>query len=150
MAEKNDEKYRAYKLAHDRMNAALEKGFPLEVITIAESVITDRLISHANFHGEGLNPHSAALGPALNRFKRYPGKVDPTRHKDLVARIDAWRDKRNQTIHGIAKSDQGEGPTIAAEDFVEKARAVAESGMELMTSLKSWHAAELKAANKQQ
>jgi hypothetical protein len=120
------------------------------VITIAESIITDRLISHANFHGEGLNPDSTPLGPALKGFKKYPGTVDPIRHQDLVARIDAWRDKRNQTIHGIAKSDQGEGPTIAADDFVEKARAVAESGMELMSSVKSWHAAEFRTAKKRQ
>ena len=146
MEKPNYEKYHAYKLAHDRMKAAFEAGFPLEVITIAESVITDRLLSHANFHGAGLNPDRKTLGPVLERFKNYPGKADPAGHQEVAEKVDAWRIERNRTLHGIAKSAQGEGPSIEAESFVEKAFEVAQSGMDLVAIVKRWHDAELRAA----
>ncbi|MBY5269446.1 hypothetical protein BB931_01245 [Spiribacter salinus] len=77
MTEPNYEKYYAYRLAHERMKGAFQAGYPLETITIAESIITDRLLSHANFHGAGLNPDRTPLGPALQHFKQHPGTVDP-------------------------------------------------------------------------
>ena len=49
----NHAKYLSYRLARDRMKAAIEADFPLEAVTIAESLITDRLLSFVNFHGAG-------------------------------------------------------------------------------------------------
>lgn len=146
MTEPNYEKYHAYRLAHERMKGAFEEGYPLETITIAESIITDRLLSHANFHGAGLNPDRTPLGPALQHFKQHPGTVDPSGHKALVERVEGWGRKRNHTLHGIAKSAQGEGPAVGAEDFVDHAFEVARSGIDLVASVKRWIDAEMRAA----
>lgn len=42
----NARKYYGYQEAWRRIKRAQEEGFFLEVVTIAESIITDRLISH--------------------------------------------------------------------------------------------------------
>lgn len=141
----NYDKYYAYRLAHKRMKTAFEAGYPLETITIAESIITDRLLSHANFHGARMNPDRTPLGPALNHFRKHPGTVDPSGHDELVERIEVWSRKRNQTLHGVAKSAQGEGPAVGAEDFVDHAFEVGRSGMDLVASVKRWIDVEMRA-----
>ena len=146
MREPNYEKFHAHRLAHERMKAAFNAGYPLETITIAESIITDRILSHANFHGAGLNPDVTPLGPSLKHFRAHPGVVDPSGQEELAERMQAWSRTRNQTLHGIAKSAQGEGPAVSAEDFVDHAFEVARSGMDLVASVKRWIDAEMKAA----
>jgi hypothetical protein len=54
--------YISYLLAHERMKAAVKVGSPLEAVDIAESLLTDRLLSFINFHGAGFDHEKSTLG----------------------------------------------------------------------------------------
>jgi hypothetical protein len=131
----NAAKYLSYKLAFGRMRAAIEAGYPLEAVAIAESIITDRLLSFANHHGARLEPSRTTLGPALRKARDSSEAVDT----DLFDSVGEWAKQRNEVLHSIAKSGQGEGPRISAEKFLAHADHVARTGLHLATEVKNWH-----------
>ena len=53
----NIEKFNSYAEGFARINEANEKGFYLEAITIEESIIVDRLLSH--LHSKGFKPSNS-------------------------------------------------------------------------------------------
>lgn len=137
----NFQKYLSYKLAHEKIVRAIDEGFPLEAITICESIITDRLLSYANYYGGRLDPSKATLGQAITTIrKRVPdlAAADPL-GADLLLQVSDWAKSRNHALHAIAKSGQGQGPKVSAAEFDEFAMAAALEGLALMKRIKSWH-----------
>jgi len=137
----NSQKYLSYKLAHEKIDRAIDAGFPLEAIAICESIITDRLLSYANHHGGKLDPSKAILGQAITSIrKRVPdlAATDPL-GADLVLQASDWAKSRNHALHAIAKSGQGQGPKVSAAEFDEFSMAAAHKGHLLMKRIKSWH-----------
>lgn len=137
----NTQKYMSYKLAHEKIVRAIDEGFPLEEITICESIITDRLLSYANHHGGKLDPSKATLGQAIASIrKRVPdlAATDPS-GADLVLQASDWAKSRNRALHAIAKSGQGQGPKVSAAEFDKFAMAAAQKGQLLMKRIKLWH-----------
>lgn len=141
--EKNYAKYRAYALAYTMINNALEHRCPLQAITIEESILSDRLWSTLNV---GLQKRKlGTLGQALREWKpkgagvrnqnvaRFDAEMEL-----LFPRIEKWWNCRNDLLHGIAKSWQGEGPLVDASDFQSKAMSVAKEGLTLANKVKSW------------
>lgn len=63
----NHAKYLSYQLAHERMKAAIEAGFPIEAVAIAESLLTDRFLSFVNFHGAGFDAEKSTLGAVAQK-----------------------------------------------------------------------------------
>lgn len=140
----NHEKYLSYKLAHGRMKCAVEAGFPLEAVAIAESLITDRLLSFINFHGADFDPERSTLGGVAQKAAKICKETTrDLQGEALAAEAERWAKERNSILHSIAKSGQGVGPKIAADAFVEHAHSVAVRGMELVKDVKNWHRKQL-------
>ncbi|MEQ1890653.1 MAG: hypothetical protein ABL951_15990 [Alphaproteobacteria bacterium] len=49
------------------MKAAIDAGFSLEVIAIAESLMTDRLMSYANCYQAKFDPNKTTLGKVARK-----------------------------------------------------------------------------------
>jgi len=136
----NHAKFLSYKLAHERMKAAVEAGFPLEAVAIAESLITDRLLSFINFYGADFDPEKSTLGGVAQKAAKICRETsnDPV-GEALATKAEMWAKDRNSVLHAIAKSGQGVGPKIATYAFVEHAHGVAVRGLDLVKQVKSWH-----------
>ena len=138
--EKNMEKYNSYTLAFDRINKALEAEFPLEAISIEESIITDRLMSFAL--AIGIKAHkNSLLGYLVSKIK---DEVDNEEVKEFMDKIDKWREQRNEKLHAIVKSLPGTGPVVKAEDFVDEAMELAREGKDLAKETSNWHRRQMK------
>lgn len=142
----NHAKYLSYTLAHSRMKAALDAGFPLETIAIAESVMTDRLLSFVNHHGGALDPERTTLGQVAPRAEQLCRQAQDEQGATLAEQARQWAHKRNAILHAIAKSGQGVGPRIPAEAFVAEADSVARQGVELLKHIKAWHQQQVRQA----
>lgn len=70
----NQAKYQSWRLAHERMQTAIAAGFPLEAVAIAESLVTDRLLSFVNFYGAGFNADKTTLHPVAEKAARIARK----------------------------------------------------------------------------
>ena len=148
---KNIAKYLSYKLAMEQLNRALEFRFPIEAISIEESVISDRLLStlNASLQKQSVKQCdiSASLGGVLSRCKGGLAFLEDEEMK-MLKEIDAWRKERNRAIHGIVKSRQGEGPAVSAEVFMTHAMIWAKEGAELMQKVQNWSKRKIYAAKK--
>lgn len=152
---KNMPKFRAYKLAFDMMKEALEKKCPLQAITIAESILTDRLSSTLNV-GRSKKTARDTLGKVLGEW--HPKRPDAPRNANarlfdaemegLYQRLEAWWGERNALLHGIAKSAQGEKPEIEAADFMSRAMKAAKEGLALVRKVDAWTKKQIGAAKR--
>lgn len=141
----NHAKYLSYRLAHERMQGAIDAGFPLEAVAIAESLITDRLLSFANFHEAGFDPDKTTLVKAAQKVAKICRKTtNDELGAKLATKAEQWAADRNAVLHAIAKSSQGTGPKIAADGFVKHAHGVAQKGMALVKDIKAWHSKQLR------
>ena len=143
----NVEKAKAYALAIDRMNSAIEGGFFLEAVTIQESILADRIWAalNANKHivtkKSNVNPTLKPLGSALREWCNLAAKGFDSTLKDIpVARLmlDSWWSKRNALLHGVVKSLQGNAPSITADEFVNEAKLAAEIGKSYVADIMKW------------
>ena len=135
----NQAKYLSYKLAHSRMKTALNAGFPLETIAIAESLMTDRLLSYVNYHGAGFDPDKKTLGQVAPKATKICQELNDEIGYSLTIKADDWMRQRNAILHSIAKSGQGKGPKIPADQFIDQALEVAQNGIDLVKAIQAWH-----------
>ncbi len=142
----NQAKYQSYRLAHERMSAAIEARFPLEAVAIAESLLSDRLLSFANGHGAGFEADKITLRQVTPKVAKICRETKDAEGQALAHAADQWAVERNKVLHQIAKSGQGDGPPIAADSFLESAMEVAVRGVELVKGVKAWHQKQLRAA----
>jgi hypothetical protein len=129
---KNSGKYWSYRIAWSRIAEAIDDGYHLEAVTIAESIIADRVLSFLVSRGVTVKPHSPlhVLIAKLRKEADDEGCL-------LADRIDGWRKHRNTLVHGIVKSARGEAP-IDMMDFVELAEISAHEGRALARSVSTW------------
>lgn len=136
----NTAKGKAYALAFDMINTALEKGCPLQAITIEESILTDRLSSTLNAGNEDKKP-CRTLNNALSKWRDQFDKGESLFDEKMNALrpcLYAWWEERNALLHGIVKSPCGKGPTIPAEEFVARAEKAAKEGLDLARKVLRW------------
>jgi hypothetical protein len=131
----NTAKYLSYKYAFDRMKVAVARGFHLEAVMIAESVVSDRLHSatgtgedRVRNNGEIVHVPFAELIERARRRGMAP---------EMVADLHAWRKSRNLVAHAVARSRPGE-PTMAVDDFRALAQQTAQQGIALAKRAKAW------------
>ena len=132
----NASKYLSYKYAFSRMKQATEKGFYLEAVMIAESVISDRLHSATGTEDDRRNEHTGTykyvgLATLIERAKK--AGIEP----GLLADLDRWRVARNHVAHALARSRPGT-PTMPVEDFLLLAETTASDGHSLANRVKRW------------
>ncbi len=132
----NSTKYLSYKYAFGQMKRATEAGFFLEVVMIAESVISDRLHSvcwraeDANGKPTRKQKH-VGLGSLIQRAR------NAGLNEADVVELDEWREARNRVAHALARSVPG-SPTMPVEEFQALAKATAEDGIKLANKTKKW------------
>ena len=139
----NVEKYHSYREAWKRIDEAIEEGFYLEAVTIEESVICDRLISH--LVGLGVRNRQSDLrdygsfGRLLGSWRQNGSHpIEQRGFEDLQDAVDNWREKRNYVVHRIVKSHPGDA-TDPISDFLKRAKQTAEEGKELARAVDNWH-----------
>jgi len=139
----NEEKYHSYREAWARINAALDEGFYFEAVTIEESIITDRLISHLVGVGaidrEEEPDDYDTFHNLLTKWRNTGSHpIQKREFEDLQGATFNWKKQRNTVIHQIAKSSPGD-PTEPIDDFLETAKEAAERGEELARAIDRWH-----------
>jgi hypothetical protein len=143
---RNKNKYLSYAEAWRRINAAMEKGFYFEVVTLCESIISDRLLSYIR----GVNKQSTvgiktSFATLIKDWKSLAAGMLPKHgSSELGDAVDAWREERNTIIHGLTKSMPGT-ETDAVEPFIERAKTAACRGVLLARAVSKWHRCQLAA-----
>lgn len=141
MRTKNIQKGDSYRYAFGRINAAIEAEFYLEAITLSESIISDRLLSHIT-HASGRR--LAVTTPLNTLVKKWRdlALTDATwKNEDLGAAVDEWRKSRNSCVHGAAKSAPG-SPTVPPDAYQHAAKKSATDGKRLARAVCDWHRAQ--------
>ncbi len=145
---RNGEKGLSYTAAWGRIKASQVCGFYLEAITLEESIISDRLISHLTGVGEKSiqceSDMRESLSSLIIRLERSlnHGKSE-VNDKNLVNRLNSWREKRNCAVHGMVKSIPGT-KTEKVDDFLEKAKECAKEGEKIARDVCNWQRKEFR------
>jgi hypothetical protein len=146
---KNTTKFLSYKEAWRRINDATAKGFYFEVVTLCESIISDRLLSY--IRGVDKRSKASINTPFANLIREWRellnGDIPWRDALDLGAEVDAWRKERNTIIHGLTKSEPGT-PTLESQPFITRAEQTAKTGAKLARYVSGWHRQELRAHRK--
>jgi hypothetical protein len=138
------EKYLSYREAWARIKEAIKAGFYLEAVTLEESIISDRRISHLVGIGaikrqEKLHQYPG-LGGLISKWKQQETILDwtPADSCSLQTAVDDWRNRRNAVVHGMVKSHPGT-PTEDIADFLELSREAVRCGEKLARAVCRWH-----------
>lgn len=146
----NAPKYYSYKEAWRRMKLAQAQGFFLEVVTIAESVISDRLTSHlAKVEKCIPDNRDHAFSDLIKKWRNWlqtAAVEDSELLAEMIEEVDRWRVRRNHVVHGMVKDNViNRGQSI--EDFIAEAEKVAEAGMSLARKVSAWQQKYKRQAN---
>lgn len=138
----NAAKHYSYREAWARIGAAQGHGFYLEAVTLVESMITDRLISHLSRVGALTRQTELHKYPSLSRLIQMwrvqcPTPIAARHFTDLQAAVDTWRQTRNKVVHGMVKSHPGEA-TDGIDDFLAAAKVTAAEGVILARAVHNW------------
>ncbi|WP_143474007.1 hypothetical protein [Limnohabitans sp. B9-3] len=136
---KNIAKGESFTYAFRRINEAIANEYYLEAITLCESIISDRLLSHVSFHKKNkgnLKTSFANLIVSAQKIHKLP--IEWKSETDLFKSIDEWRDARNKCVHGAAKSIPTE-PTISVLEFIKLTKQSANQGKRLARFICDWH-----------
>lgn len=136
-------KHMSYRYAFARMKESLARSFYLECVMIAESIISDRLLSAtSSTEVKRVNqPRFVSLATLIGRAK---GAGVPA---ELVARIDSWRACRNEVAHAVARSEPGR-PTMPVKEFLALAKRTASEGVILAGVIRNWKRETSRASSK--
>ena len=140
------DRYMSYKVAMARIKDSYEHGFYLETVTIAESVISDRLISSISYmtgkDRESVAKKQNSFSSYISLFKRTIGAntIIDEEIKDealeLCKRVDTWRKHRNEVIHGIVSPAKGT-QKASIDEFKILAEQTAGEGKVLVGKVKT-------------
>ena len=94
-----------YEYCISQYNRAIDCGFYIEAVAIAESLIMDRLEARRAF----LNPDDE-LKQGFSGFKTLKKHLgnDLNSIRDVIEEIRCWNEKRGEAIHQISKIKEGE------------------------------------------
>ena len=138
MTSKNKTKGDSFTYAFTRMSESYKKEFYLESVTLAESIISDRLLSFVKSRHVKVNDRTA-LKQLIDKAKKLNTSPAITRAgQELFDALDEWRVTRNKCVHAVAKSEPGE-PTVTVGEFIGMAKRSAKDGKELARLVCNWH-----------
>jgi hypothetical protein len=142
---KNAPKYQSYKEAWRRIDSAMAGGFFFEVVTICESIISDRLLSFVRGVTQANDIGTNTNFSQLIRLWRENVQIQSPESslEELIDRVDRWRKERNKMVHGFVKSLPGTA-TMPVNQFLADAQKAADEGMKLARMVSAWHRSELR------
>jgi hypothetical protein len=127
----------------------MEAEFYFEVVTLCESIISDRLLSY--IRGVDANSKASTKSPFAGLIKEWRklAAVTLPNHgpSDLGVAVEAWREERNTIIHGLVKSRPGTA-TEEVGPFIERAKSAATEGELLARAVSKWQKSTLAAHQK--
>ncbi len=124
------ERHLLFKQAYGRINHSMENGYYLEAITIIESLVSDRLESRLTFL-KGTDFSFKNLGQLINAARN--DETDDELKTLIIADLDSWREKRNTSLHEMAKKADGDASTW--EDRVADIKQVAIDGLDILRKI---------------
>ena len=141
----NTKKYLSYREAWRRIKLSNESGFPLEAVTLCESIIADRLLSYVAGEDSArkIGTHTP-FAKLINEWRKIVTERPDAVDFYLIDAVDKWRDERNHVVHSLTKSTPG-APTDDVSDFLARANAAARAGTELARAVCNWHSKQLAA-----
>lgn len=130
-----------YTSAFERLKAALTGNNPskesryFEAIAIADSIISDRLLSlvQTTLHSEDDEIVPKGLGKSICKFEKVDEGGDSVVDQeffDLVERVNCWRLERNEAIHGFVMVDC-ENKDVGLDQRLTNLKKTAEDGAKL-------------------
>lgn len=120
--------------ALDRVDQAIEAGFPLEAITICESLISACFYNFLMMASKSQPPEGFAR--LIDSFRR-AGEKAQSYPANLVEGIDAWRGERNDALHRFVARDPAEIAN-GQQAFLEEAKKTAKDGRDFCAKLLDW------------
>lgn len=141
----NAAKFFSYAEAWTRISRATKSGYFLEAVTIEESIVSDRLLSFLQKTcGITLQPRIARnFGQVIDQWKREcEARLSDAPElllasKSLHVRLNAWRVRRNDVVHGLVKSTVGKTDDHI-ENFLAAAELAAIEGKAVARAISSW------------
>ncbi len=128
------ERFELYRAAFSWISKAIDDGYYLEAISIAESLITDRLESYLSFlKGEDFS--FKTLGSLCDAFRSKENKTDQLLRSLVLEKLDLWRSRRNIAAHEMVKIEDGK--KISWGDRVKINYEVAKDGLDLVREIDS-------------
>ena len=137
MTTKNHLKGASFTYAFGRINESIKAGFYLEAVTLAESIISDRLLSFVKHHKKSVHVKTTFHQLIQLAAKHNTVSVKTKKGIDLFVALDVWRDERNKCIHAISKSEPST-PTVPVDVFLELAEKCAKDGKVLARLVCDW------------
>jgi hypothetical protein len=141
----NSTKKESYTYAFKQINIAIKATFYLEAITLCESIISDRLLSHLKGVGIKKLKLKTSLAELIIEWKKFDKKIVWKERNDLISDLNDWRVFRNNCIHSAAKAEPM-SPTTPIEEFVANSKLCSEQGKKLARDICDWHKKKLKEA----
>lgn len=127
-----------YAAAWRQIKKATANGFYIEALSIQESIISDRLLHHLHRHYElplrnKKNWHHTLSDLVINAR----AACLDSRTAKLFDRLSLWRNKRNDAVHALVRSDPG-STEVSAAVFFAKARRAAYVGARIASDVGNW------------
>jgi hypothetical protein len=137
----NTAKYLSYREAWAPIYQAHASGFYLEAVTIAESIIGDRMLSYL-VRANVLESTSPKRWPShadlVHLFRKmHPESISEGGIEDLLTALEDWGRARNHIVHEIVRLRPGQA-TRAIDEFLQEAELTAIRGAVIARALCSW------------
>jgi hypothetical protein len=138
----NTAKYLSYREAWARIYKAQAHGFYLEAVTIAESIIGDRLLSYLVRVGALVRRPESKTYPRFHQLIEkwralHPEPIRTPEIRNLQLAVDTWKSKRNEVVHSIVRSHPGT-PIKGIDAFLLDAQVTAIEGGVLARAVCVW------------
>ena len=145
-------KQQRYIEAYTRIRSSIESGHFFEAITIEESIISDRIASFLEAT-EALKIdyiHRQSFVSLIELWRlatKNPGAIWE-KCDSLIVRVDSWRKKRNQYVHGLVKFPNQKANVPTTKQFIDGAKAAAEDGALLANEVSDWRKRQVQIKKK--
>ena len=131
MPEKNMEKYEVYKSMNENLSKAMRAGFYYQAIFIEYAIIEDRcssVLRHAGVPYQNNTGQDISISQKLRKMRDNPVFHVPYVQQritlDLIAELYAWKEKRDDFIHHMAKipydHESVKATAITGQELVKK------------------------------
>lgn len=117
-----------------RIGQAIEAGYPLEAITICESLISSCLHHFLEAAGEAQPPEIFAQ--LIGSFRQVSEKAQGY-PAELVEEIDEWRRARNEAMHRFVARNPAE-IARSQQEFLDDAVKTAADGKDICSKVVAW------------
>ena len=119
-----------------RVQQAIDDGYFLEAVVLQECVISNCLFNF--LRGSGQSQPPATFYELIKHSKKI---VSGSEVRELLGRVNRWRKRRNEAVHGFVVS-RVENLGESRAGFVDASKTTAGDGLELTEQVVAWYKSE--------